>query len=114
MKTAAYFILTLLFFTGCSKSDQQTSNTNSTEMTAVIQVPTAKCESCEATITKAVKSVNGVKTVEMNLDKKEIKVTYASIIDIDAIRLAIVNAGYDADSTKRNSDSYSKLDECCQ
>lgn len=111
MKTAAYFILTLLFFTGCSKSDQQTSTT---EITAVIQVPTAKCESCEATITKAVKSVNGVKTVEMNLDKKEIKVTYASIIDIDAIRMAIVNAGYDADSTKRNSDSYSKLDECCQ
>lgn len=106
--------LTIALFMGCAKSENQTSETKTAEMTAVIQVPTAKCESCEATITKAVKAVDGVKTVEMNLDKKELKVTYASMIDIGAIRMAIVNAGYDADSTKRNNESYSKLDECCQ
>lgn len=105
MKTLIGIFFISVFLTGCSKSE---------ETTAVIQVPTARCESCEETITNAVKAVDGVNSVEMNLDKKELKVTYASVIDVDAIRMAIANAGYDADSTKRNSDSYSKLDECCQ
>jgi len=83
--------------------------------TALIQVPTIVCNSCVNTVTKAVKKVPGVKSAKVDLKKKIATVSYVSSkTNLSKIELAIANAGYDANNTKRNPEAFDKLDECCK
>lgn len=81
----------------------------------VIKVPTVVCSSCVITITKALKTVEGVKSTKIDIKKKTATVTYASTkVSLSQIEKAIANAGYDANSTKRDPAAYEKLDACCK
>ena len=83
--------------------------------TVVIQVPTIVCNSCVNTVTKAIKKVQGVKSTQVDLKKKTATVSFASAkTNLSKIELAIANAGYDANKTKRNPEAYEKLDACCK
>lgn len=59
-------------------------------------VPGMSCGHCVAAVTQEVTAVAGVSNVAIDLDTKAVVVT-GDILDDDAIRAAIVEAGYEAD-----------------
>lgn len=73
------------------------------------------CPSCSARLEKAVYGQKGVKRVDVDDQKKIIKVVYnADKVSLDAIKNTIANAGYDADDVKAPSEAFAKLDGCCR
>jgi copper chaperone CopZ len=84
-------------------------------LTTIIKVPTIVCGSCVTTVTKALKNVDGVKTAKVDLKKKTATVKYTSAkVTLEKLENAIADAGYDANSVKRNPEAYEKLDACCK
>lgn len=110
MRSLGLLSVVVLLGIGCGK----TESAENAALTAVIQTPTMQCGDCASKIETAAKSVDGVTNAVADKDKKEVKVTFASAVNVEAVRTAISNAGYDADSVKRSEDAYAKLDECCQ
>ncbi len=75
----------------------------------------AVCGMCKETIEEALAFEKGVK--KSNLDGKSqiVTVTYNSKKTTpEKIRLAISNAGYDADDLPANPKAYKKLSACCK
>ena len=64
---------------------------------AKIKVEGMMCGHCQASVTKAITSVDGVSAASVNLAGKEATVTYdPKKTNVDAIKAAIVEAGYEA------------------
>lgn len=83
--------------------------------TAKIKTPTVQCESCKKRIETYLKRHDGVTFVLVNFRKKETTVKYLTDrINIEVIKTAIANAGYDADNVEANPDSYKRLPKCCK
>ena len=57
-----------------------------------LQVENMSCGHCVASVTKAVKAVDGAAQVDVDLAGKQVKV--ASAAPLDAVKAAIVEAGY--------------------
>jgi copper chaperone len=57
-----------------------------------LQVENMSCGHCVATVTKAVKAVDAGATVDIDLAGKKVKVDSAAALD--AVKSAIVDAGY--------------------
>ncbi|HET7153414.1 MAG TPA: heavy-metal-associated domain-containing protein, partial [Candidatus Kapabacteria bacterium] len=92
-------------------AQQATAQTVST----MINLPTMKCDNCAETITNAVQKLDGVQDVKVDVGTKTAEVHYiAAKLDQKKIEDAIANAGYDANSTKRNDEAYNNLKECCK
>ncbi len=63
--------------------------------TAKIKIEGMSCGHCVARVEKALKSLDGVKTAEVSLEKKEAKVEYDSTkIEIDKFKDAVKDTGY--------------------
>lgn len=92
---------------GCTKEvELQTAN---------IKTPTILCGTCAKNIEKAVYAVEGVKSVDVDLDAKAVEVKYVAVqTNIETLERAITGAGYDADDQKRDPEAYEKLDACCK
>jgi copper ion binding protein len=83
--------------------------------TATISLPSMVCDKCAKTIRTAIYHVEGVKDVEIDLDKKSAQVKFVPLqTNVQAIEEAVTEAGYDANGRKRNPDAYEKLDKCCK
>lgn len=81
---------------------------------AVIQT-SAQCGECQEKIEGAVKKLDGVKSVDLNLDNKKLTVTYdPALVKLEDIKTAISNVGYDADDVKANAAAYENLPGCCK
>ena len=83
--------------------------------TAKIKTPTALCEECKPRIERYLKRINGVLQVTVNYRKGETTVKY--LIDrtnIEEIKTAIANTGYDADDIPANEESYKRLPITCK
>lgn len=75
----------------------------------------AQCEMCKKKIEKKVIAVKGVKNAVLDLKTKIVKVKYdAQKTQVNAIKMAITQAGYDADEMKADEKAYSELKECCK
>ncbi len=62
-----------------------------------IKIEGMMCGHCQASVTKAISSVSGISAVKVNLTDKQATVTYdPKKTNIDAIKAAIVDAGYQA------------------
>lgn len=87
-----------------------------TKKTAEVKITTsAQCDMCKERIEKALYKLKGVISASVNVESKVSTVVYrTSKIDIQTLRKAINDAGYDADDSPAKADSYSKLPECCQ
>jgi copper chaperone CopZ len=84
-------------------------------VTAVIKTPTALCESCKTRIETYLKRYDGVQEINVNFRKGETKVKYfTDRTDIEQIKTAIANAGYDADDVPATEDSYKRLPKTCK
>src|SRR5437762_10569382 len=85
------------------------------QLTAKISTPTVQCDMCKARIETYLKRYDGVTYVNVNVKKKETTIKYLTDrTNIENIKTAIVNAGYDADDIQANADSYKQLPKCCK
>ena len=83
--------------------------------TVTINTPTVQCEMCKQRIEKYMVREEGVTKVNVDYKHKTTKVTYyAERTNIENIKTAIANVGYDADDITANDDSYQKLPKCCK
>lgn len=64
-------------------------------MTTVINVNGMMCEHCKATVEKVTKAVEGVSNSTVNLDAKNVTIEYADGTDIEKVKKAITDAGYE-------------------
>jgi copper chaperone CopZ len=84
-------------------------------LTAVIKTPNALCELCKDRIETYLKRYDGVIEITVNYRKGETKVKYVTDrINIEEIKTAIANAGYDADDVPANEDAYNRLPKTCK
>ena len=73
------------------------------------------CEMCKKKIDKAAKSVDGVKSAKWNVGSKTITVKYdSSQTDLDTIKKAIANVGYDTMKFRAKDEVYNNLHGCCK
>ena len=85
------------------------------EQTVTIQTPTVQCESCKKRIEDYLKREDGVQKATVDFKKHVTKVTFvAERTNIENVKAAIANAGYDADDVKADDEAYKKLPKCCK
>jgi periplasmic mercuric ion binding protein len=83
--------------------------------TVTIQTPTVQCESCKKRIEDYLKREDGVQKATVDFKKHVTKVTFvAERTNIENVKAAIANAGYDADDVKAEEEAYKKLPKCCK
>jgi copper chaperone CopZ len=84
-------------------------------LTDKISLPTVQCWMCKQRIESYVKRYDGVLSIVVNVKKKEATVKYLTDrTNIEAIKTAIANAGFDAGDIMANEDSYKALPKCCK
>jgi copper chaperone CopZ len=82
---------------------------------ARIKTPNALCEACKTRIETYLHRYDGITLVNVNFRKGEVAVTYLTDrIDIEQIKTAISNLGYDADDVPANEEAYKKLPKTCK
>src|SRR6476620_8949158 len=83
--------------------------------TVTISTPTVQCESCKKRIENYMVREDGIQKINVDYKKKVTKVTFVSDrTNIENIKTAIANVGYDADDVTANTESYKKLPSCCK
>lgn len=84
-------------------------------VTATIKTPNALCENCKSRIETYLKRYDGVIEINVNYRRGETKVKYLTDrTDIEQIKTAIANAGYDADDVPATEDAYNRLPKSCK
>lgn len=83
--------------------------------TVTIKTPTIQCESCKKRIENFISREEGVNKVVVDYKKKTAKITYITDrTNVEHLKTAIANLGYDADDVTANEESYKKLPLCCK
>jgi len=109
MKHLISTLLAIACFTAVSFSQQKVVET------AKIKTPNALCEACKPRIETYVKRIDGVTLVNVNYRKGETTVKYLTDrTNIEEIKTAIANMGYDADDIPANEESYKRLPKTCK
>ena len=82
---------------------------------AVIQTPAVQCESCKMRIENYLTKEYGVTSVNVDLKKKTTTVTWITDrTNIENIKTAIANVGFDADDVTAEETAYKRLPQCCK
>jgi len=104
-------LLAALLLTGVLASQAQTKALQ----TAKIKTPNALCEACKTRIETYLKRIDGIQMVTVNYRRGETTVKYLTDrTNIEEIKTAIANQGYDADDVTANEESYKKLPITCK
>lgn len=83
--------------------------------TAKIQTPHIGCDDCKARIETYLKRFDGVTSVLVNWRQKNVTVKYLNDrTNIEEIKTAIANCGYDADDVPATEDAYKRLPKTCK
>jgi copper chaperone CopZ len=83
--------------------------------TAVIKTPSVQCDMCKKRIEAFLDKEDGVASAVVDYKRKTTKVTfYTDRTNIENIKTAIANVGYDADDVTANEDTYNRLPKCCK
>jgi mercuric ion binding protein len=81
----------------------------------VIKTPTVQCEECKERIENYLKREPGVSVVKVDYKKKTTTITFLTDRNnIEQLKTAIANAGYDADDVTADEEAYKKLPKCCK
>ncbi|MDX2047242.1 MAG: heavy metal-associated domain-containing protein [Chitinophagaceae bacterium] len=84
-------------------------------VTVRISTPGVQCESCKQRIEDYLKYEDGITKVMVNFRQHVVTVTYmADRTNIENIKTAIANVGYDADDVKADEEAYKKLPKICK
>src|SRR4051794_9859512 len=113
-----YLITVVLFFLAANSYAQVMQ---SKPQWAIIKVPQLKCWECEQRLNqylvreKGPNTDAGIVQWKMDLHNGAIKVQFIpDRITLDYIRVAIANAGFDADTVLAEADTYKKLSPACK
>lgn len=81
----------------------------------VIKTPTVQCDMCKNKIEGYLKREPGVTSVNVDYKKKTTTVVFVKDRNnIEQIKTAIANAGYDADDVSADEEAYKRLPKCCK
>ena len=84
-------------------------------LTVKISTPTVQCEKCKKRIEYYMKVEEGVLKTVVDFKQKRTTVTYLlDRTNLENIKTAIANCGYDAEDIKAAEDIYAKLPTCCK
>ena len=107
-----YYLFALLFMALAVSAFAQTRKAI---VTVTIKTPAAACEVCKERIESYLKQEPGIQKSVVDIKKKITKVTYyTDRTNIENIKTAIANAGFDADDISANPDAYDRLPKCCK
>ncbi len=82
---------------------------------AIIKTPSIQCEMCKEKIEKYLAREYGVTSVKVDYRKKTTTVTWITDrTNIENVKAAIANAGYDADDVTAEESAYKRLPKCCK
>ena len=84
-------------------------------VTVKINTPTVQCEMCKKRIEDYLKNEEGI--LKSTVDVKYKRTTVVFLTDrtnIENIKTAIANTGYDADDVKASEEAYKELPKCCK
>ncbi|MCF6404739.1 cation transporter [Chitinophaga filiformis] len=86
-----------------------------TMVTAKISTPTVQCEQCKNRIERYLSREEGVQSSKVDFKKGITTVKFfTDRTNIENVKTAIANAGYDADNVTANEEAYKKLPTCCK
>ncbi|RYY55917.1 MAG: copper chaperone [Chitinophagaceae bacterium] len=108
------FLLTLIasFFAICSFAQNKPLKALET---AKIKTPNVLCEECKKRLTTYLDRYDGIQSTVVNYRKGEMTVKYwTDRINIEEIKTAIANAGYDADDIPAEEGAYKRLPKTCK
>ena len=108
MKNLFSLLIALCFAIGVSAQQKK-------PVTVKINVPTVQCEKCKKTIEDYLSYEEGVSKIVVDFKQKRATVTYlADRTNLENIKTAIANTGYDAEEIKADTEAYNKLPKCCK
>lgn len=82
---------------------------------AVIKTPGVQCEACKTRIENHLLHEDGVSSVKADYRKHTVTVVwYTDRTNIENIKTALANMGYDADDVTADADAYKRLPVTCQ
>ncbi|CAN5842690.1 hypothetical protein BH11BAC4_BH11BAC4_24770 [soil metagenome] len=82
---------------------------------AVIKTPTVQCDQCKDRIERYLAHQYGITSVKVDVKKKTTTVTWITDrTNIETIKAAIANVGYDADDVEAEETAYNRLPKCCK
>jgi mercuric ion binding protein len=82
---------------------------------AVIQTPTLQCDACKSRIENRLMREEGIASVKADPKKHNVTVVYITDrTNIENIKTAIANLGYDADDVSAEPDAYTRLPATCR
>jgi copper chaperone CopZ len=103
------FVFFLIGFASVASAQQQKP------ITVSINTPTVQCDMCKRKIEDFLKYEEGVTKVVVYPKQKKTTVTYLTDrTNLENIKTAIANTGYDAEEVKAEKDAYNKLPACCK
>ena len=109
MKKAILSFLVVFFISLASSAQQKKP------VTVKINTPTVQCEMCKKKIEEYLTYEEGVTKVVVDFKQKKTTVTYLTDrTNLENIKTAIANTGYDAEEIKAAQDAYDKLPKCCK
>ena len=109
MKKILFATITILGLSIAGQSQPKPS------VIVTIKTPNALCEVCKTRIEGYLKRYDGVLEVTVNYRKAETKVKYLTDrTDIEQVKTAIANCGYDADDVPAAEDIYNRLPKSCK
>jgi copper chaperone CopZ len=109
MKKAILSFLVVFFISLASSAQQKKP------VTVKINTPTVQCEMCKKKIEEYLAYEEGVTKVVVDFKQKKTTVTYfTDRTNLENIKTAIANTGYDAEEIKAAQDAYDKLPKCCK
>jgi mercuric ion binding protein len=84
-------------------------------VTVKINTPSVQCEMCKKKIEDYLKFEEGIVKSVVDFKQKKTTVTYLTDrTNLENIKTAIANTGYDADDVKAEKEAYEKLPKCCK
>ena len=109
MKSLIFAIFTLVAFSNPSFAQQKAIQK------AVIQTPGVRAEACKTQIDNFLKHEYGVSSVKADYRRHAVTVTwYTDRTNIENIKTAIANMGYDADDITAEPDALRRLPPPCR
>lgn len=109
MKSIKLTLLALIGFVSIASAQQKTTKK------VVINTPSVQCEMCKDRIEKYMSREPGIVSVKVDYKKKTTTVSFSTDRnDIEQVKTAIANIGYDADDVTAEEGSYAKLPKCCK
>ena len=81
----------------------------------VIKTPTIICQECQDRLELYLKREPGIMSLKVDFKKKTTTISFLTDRNnIEQLKTAISNAGFDADELTADEDAYKKLPKCCR